>query len=139
MAHLGQDTWREVGHEEHMANARKAFDAYRGTLPEHRRVLLDHYELLDIAVKVVGVGSVGTTCAVMLLMARENDPLFLQVKEARRPEPPSWSRMPARAYTRTTANAWSPVASWCRRRVTCFWVGRKERAAIISTSASSRM
>jgi hypothetical protein len=38
---------------------------------------------MDIAVKVVGVGSVGTLCAVMLLMASERDPLFLQVKEAR--------------------------------------------------------
>ena len=75
--------WREVGRKEHMANVRKAFDAYRETLPEQRRVLLDRYELLDIAVKVVGIGSVGTTCAVMLLMAGEDDPLFLQVKEAR--------------------------------------------------------
>jgi uncharacterized protein (DUF2252 family) len=75
--------WREEGHEEHMTNVRKAFDDYRESLAEHRRVLLDHYELLDIAVKVVGVGSVGTTCAVMLLMASEKDPLFLQVKEAR--------------------------------------------------------
>ena len=40
-------------------------------------------ELKDIAIKVVGVGSVGTFCAVMLLMASEQDPLFLQVKEAR--------------------------------------------------------
>jgi hypothetical protein len=46
-------------------------------------VLLDRYELADIAVKVVGVGSVGTFCAVLLLMARKDDPLFLQVKEAR--------------------------------------------------------
>ncbi len=46
-------------------------------------MLLDRYELKDIAIKVVGVGSVGTFCAVMLLMASEQDPLFLQVKEAR--------------------------------------------------------
>ena len=45
--------------------------------------ILDRFELKDIAVKVVGVGSVGTYCAVMLLMAAENDPLFLQLKEAR--------------------------------------------------------
>jgi uncharacterized protein (DUF2252 family) len=75
--------WREVGREEHMATVRAAFAAYRETLPEHRRMLLDRFELIDIAVKVVGVGSVGTVCAVMLLMAGEHDPLFLQVKQAR--------------------------------------------------------
>ena len=52
-------------------------------MQEDRRVLLDRYNLMDIAIKVVGVGSVGTFCAVMLLMASEQDPLFLQVKEAR--------------------------------------------------------
>ena len=53
-------------------------------MQEDRRVLIDHYELKDIAIKVVGVGSVGTFCCVMLLMASDEDPLFLQVKEARR-------------------------------------------------------
>jgi uncharacterized protein (DUF2252 family) len=75
--------WREFGHEEAMENVRKSFQRYRETLPEHRRVLLDRFQLMDIAVKVVGVGSVGTWCFVMLLMAAEEDPLFLQVKEAR--------------------------------------------------------
>ena len=60
-----------------------AFADYRESLQDDRRVLLDRYELKDIAIKVVGVGSVGTFCAVMLLMASEQDPLFLQVKEAR--------------------------------------------------------
>src|SRR6516164_773946 len=54
------------------------------TLQEDRRFLLDRFKLLDIAVKVVGVGSVGTWCAVALLMAGEDDPLFIQIKEARR-------------------------------------------------------
>jgi uncharacterized protein (DUF2252 family) len=75
--------WREVGHEELMANVRKAFAAYRETLSESRRVLLDRYKLMDIAIKVVGVGSVGTACFVILMMASDTDPLFLQVKEAR--------------------------------------------------------
>jgi uncharacterized protein (DUF2252 family) len=48
------------------------------------RVLLDRYSLVDIAVKVVGVGSVGTLCGIVLLMSGAGDPLFLQVKEARR-------------------------------------------------------
>jgi hypothetical protein len=46
-------------------------------------VLIDRFDFKDIAIKVVGVGSVGTYCTVMLLMASEQDPLFLQVKEAR--------------------------------------------------------
>ena len=68
--------WRETGHEEHMANVRQAFAGYRESLSEHRRVLLDHFQLLDIAVKVISVGSVGTLCAVILLLASENDPLL---------------------------------------------------------------
>ncbi|MVU81198.1 DUF2252 domain-containing protein [Nocardia sp. ET3-3] len=56
---------------------------YRATLPEDRRVLLDRYELRDIAMKVVGVGSVGTRCFIALLTGRSTgDPLFLQVKQA---------------------------------------------------------
>jgi uncharacterized protein (DUF2252 family) len=58
------------------------FHRYRRTLPEERRVILDHFRIVDVARKVVGVGSVGTRCAVMLLMAGEHDPLFLQFKEA---------------------------------------------------------
>ncbi len=56
---------------------------YRETLPYERRVLLDRYHLEDIANKVVGVGSVGTWCGVALFVAEENDPLLLQIKEAR--------------------------------------------------------
>ena len=56
---------------------------YRESLPEHVRMLFDRFRFRDLAVKVVGVGSVGTNCSVMLFMAEENDPLFLQVKEAR--------------------------------------------------------
>jgi uncharacterized protein (DUF2252 family) len=62
----------------------KTVAAYRATLPEDRRVLLDRYRLVDLAAKVVGVGSVGTRCGVALFAAGDDDPLFLQVKEARR-------------------------------------------------------
>lgn len=75
--------WREEGYEEHMSNVRKAFADYRETLPEQFRTRLDRYQIMDFAVKVVGVGSVGTLCGVMLLMASEHDPMFLQVKQAR--------------------------------------------------------
>ena len=71
--------------EEAIVKARvlEAFESYRATLAEDRRVLLDHYEFRDVAAKVVGVGSVGTRCAIMLLMGGADEPLFLQVKEAR--------------------------------------------------------
>ena len=62
---------------------RDAFISYRATLPGSYQTLLDRYDLRDAAVKVVGVGSVGTLCMVLLFMAGEGDPLFLQVKEAR--------------------------------------------------------
>jgi len=60
-----------------------AFSSYRNTLPPYRRDLLNRFELKDYAIKVVGVGSVGTACFVVLLMAGSKDPLFLQVREAR--------------------------------------------------------
>jgi uncharacterized protein (DUF2252 family) len=75
--------WREQGHEELTANVQQGFVRYRETLPEDRRLLLDRFKLKDMALKVVGVGSVGTYCAILLLMASEQDPLFLQVKQAR--------------------------------------------------------
>lgn len=60
-----------------------AFAGYRATLPAAYQSLLDRYTLRDAAIKVVGIGSVGTSCWVLLLMAANDDPLFLQVKEAR--------------------------------------------------------
>jgi uncharacterized protein (DUF2252 family) len=62
---------------------RRMFQRYQETLPEERRTLLDRYQLVDVARKVVGVGAVGTRCAVALLMAGPDDPLLLQFKEAR--------------------------------------------------------
>jgi uncharacterized protein (DUF2252 family) len=57
--------------------------AYRANLLPAYQSVLDRYELRDAAIKVVGIGSVGTACWVFLFMAGEGDPLFLQVKEAR--------------------------------------------------------
>ncbi len=62
-----------------------AFSRYRDSLPEERRVLLDRYRLADLAVKVVGIGSVGTRCYVALLVSADGDPLILQIKQACRP------------------------------------------------------
>jgi uncharacterized protein (DUF2252 family) len=71
--------WQEYRKNE---NIRQGFARYRDSLPADRRVLLDRFEIKDMAIKVVGVGSVGTFCAILLLMAAEDDPLFLQIKEA---------------------------------------------------------
>ncbi|MFO1089095.1 MAG: DUF2252 domain-containing protein [Hyphomicrobiales bacterium] len=61
---------------------RAVFTSYRETLSDDRRALLDRYRVLDAAIKVVGIGSVGRRCWIALLMSPQNDPLFLQFKEA---------------------------------------------------------
>jgi uncharacterized protein (DUF2252 family) len=61
---------------------RETLGKYRETLADDRRVLLDRYRLVDAAVKVVGIGSVGTLCMVALMMSVADDPLFLQFKQA---------------------------------------------------------
>jgi len=62
---------------------RQGLEDYRLTLSDERRSLLDRYRLEDYAIKVVGIGSVGTRCIIMLFFSEENHPLILQAKEAR--------------------------------------------------------
>jgi hypothetical protein len=71
---LGGETFFDVVHT--------ALAAYRKTLEPDRRLLLDRFQVRDVAIKVVGVGSVGTWCGIVLLEAGEGDFLFLQIKEA---------------------------------------------------------
>lgn len=73
-----------VGDAEELDHILQAsFDDYRSTTRPDRQLLLDRFRPVDVALKVVGVGSVGTRCFVVLLEGRdEADPLFLQVKEA---------------------------------------------------------
>ncbi|HEY4173189.1 MAG TPA: DUF2252 domain-containing protein, partial [Rhodopila sp.] len=66
----------------HEIVARTAFESYKLSLPEERRILLDRYELADVAFKVVGIGSVGTFCAIGLFVTRDDQTLLLQLKEA---------------------------------------------------------
>jgi uncharacterized protein (DUF2252 family) len=61
---------------------REALAAYRSSLPDERRVLFDRYRMEDLAIKAVGIGSVGTRCFVGLFFSAENHPLLLQFKEA---------------------------------------------------------
>jgi uncharacterized protein (DUF2252 family) len=63
---------------------REGLEEYRRSLSHERRTLLDRYELVDHALKVVGIGSVGTRCYILLMFSEENHPLILQAKEARR-------------------------------------------------------
>jgi uncharacterized protein (DUF2252 family) len=76
----------ELGDETDLEDRfRKLIGQYRRTLQPDRRVLLERYHFVDMARKVVGVGSVGTRCWIVLLTGRdETDPLFLQIKEAGR-------------------------------------------------------
>jgi uncharacterized protein (DUF2252 family) len=66
----------------HEQVARTAFESYKLSLPEERRILLDRYELQDVAFKVVGIGSVGTFCAIGLFATKDDNTLLLQLKEA---------------------------------------------------------
>jgi uncharacterized protein (DUF2252 family) len=68
--------------DKHALPARKAFASYAETLQEDRRVLLHRHTLRDVAFKAVGVGSVGTFCAIGLLISGDGSPLLLQIKEA---------------------------------------------------------
>ena len=71
-----------VGAAKYDRFVKDAFRCYRETLPDDLKTLVDRYEVKDVAIKVVGVGSVGTRCAILLMMTGDNEPLFLQVKEA---------------------------------------------------------
>ena len=72
-----------VGRDELFERLRLILRGYRETLEPDRRVLLEQFELTDLAGKVVGVGSVGTRAWIALLLGRDGqDPLFLQIKQA---------------------------------------------------------
>jgi uncharacterized protein (DUF2252 family) len=66
-----------------VSSMKHVVNEYRESLHNDRRVLFDRYQLQDVAYKVVGIGSVGTACGIALLTAGADDPLILQVKEAR--------------------------------------------------------
>ncbi|HEY2538242.1 MAG TPA: DUF2252 domain-containing protein [Stellaceae bacterium] len=66
----------------HELHAHQAFASYAETLQEDRRVLLQRYHRHDVAFKTVGVGSVGTFCAIGLFVSDDGAPLLLQIKEA---------------------------------------------------------
>jgi len=72
----------ELLEPDELPSLRRFFAAYAETLPNHRREVLRRYTPVDLAHKIVGVGSVGTRCAILLLESGDGEPLFLQFKEA---------------------------------------------------------
>ena len=72
----------DVNAEEYFREVEAAFQQYAETLGAEKRIMFDQYQFVDIATKVVGVGSVGRLCGISLRMTGDNEPLFLQVKEA---------------------------------------------------------
>ena len=76
------DDWLKVGSWQKLIA--RLYGDYQKTLSHERRELLDQFTLQDLVFKVVGVGSVGTRCLVLLGVDHHDKPLFLQVKEARR-------------------------------------------------------
>ena len=92
----------EVGHA-----IREQFRAYRATLQDDRRHLLERFQVVDMARKVVGVGSVGTRAFIVLLQGRDaQDPLFLQIKEA--------TASVLEAPRAARAGTGSMASGWCR-------------------------
>jgi uncharacterized protein (DUF2252 family) len=78
-----QDLLPDPDREQLEDHIRELLEQYRDSLPVERRHLFDAYEFVDLARKVVGVGSVGTRCWIVLMRGHDdNDPLLLQVKEA---------------------------------------------------------
>jgi uncharacterized protein (DUF2252 family) len=95
---------------------------YRSTLSRERQALLDRFQLVDGAYKVVGVGSVGTRCYILLFAGNQDDHLFLQVKEARasvlegRADPAPFANNGERVVTgqRLMQSASDIFLGWCR-------------------------
>ena len=107
----------EVGPE----RLRGALASYRENLQEDRRVLLDRYQIVDAALKVVGVGSVGLGAYVALLEGgSDDDPLFLQAKVA---EASVFERFTHPARSPPMANGSSPDSACSRPRATCCSAG----------------
>ena len=99
---------RQMDQETFEAQFKDLLARYRRTLETDRRYLLEQYEFADMARKVVGVGSVGTRCWIVLMLGRdESDPLFLQVKEA---DESVLADSSVPASTPTRASGWSPAS-----------------------------
>lgn len=112
----------------------RALAAYRRTLEDDRRALLERYSFVDFARKVVGVASVGTRCYVVLLQgSAEKDP----PSRSNKPGAPCLSVISVRAATGTMPTGSSPDSVSCRPPVTSSWAGSATPTDATSTGASS--
>jgi uncharacterized protein (DUF2252 family) len=114
---------------------RDQFRAYRATLQDDRRHLLEQFEIIDAARKVVGVGSVGTRCFIVLLQGRDAQDRcsFRSRRRWRR----CWRRMWARAATGSTASGWCRDSGSCKPPATSTSAGpRAWTCAATSTGAN---
>lgn len=68
--------------EEQLKWANSGMLGYKESLQDDKRHLLDRYKVVDLATKVVGIGSVGTMCSIALLVSTDGEPLILQIKQA---------------------------------------------------------
>jgi hypothetical protein len=119
----------------HRVDADDVFASYRKRLPPERLCLLERYALEDTAFKAVGVGSVGTFCAVSLFTSGDGLPCSFN---SRKPENPC-SNVSGRNSTDTPGGGSSRGSGPCRRRATFSWAGRRTPCpAGISTCATSR-
>ena len=95
--------------------------SYHRSLQHDRRVLLDQFHLVDVARKVVGVGSVGTDAWIALFVGRDDDdPLILQIKEA---QASVLEEFVGASVTATPASGSWPASASRRRRATSSWAG----------------
>ena len=116
-----------------LEQARGFVKAYLATLDPDRTLLLDRYEFVDAALKVVGVGSVGTRCFVALLAGKADlDPLSSRSK---RPRLPYWRPTSAGLGIGIKARGSSLASGSCKRRAMRSWVGHAPTDSI-PTSAS---
>ena len=100
------------------------FVEYRRTLQPDRRHLLEGYRIVDMARKVVGVGSVGTRTWILLMLGKDdNDPLMLQIKEA---TPSVLEEYAGRSGYASTGNAWWKGNDSSKRRATSSWAGSSQ-------------
>ena len=110
------------GNARHHLDAKRVLDTYESRLAPDRLCLVDRYELKDVAFKVVGVGSVGTFCAIGLYIVRRRHAAVPADQGSRQIRARAARHRNSRA---TRASEWSRANVSCRQRATSSWAGPK--------------